>query len=196
MSQMVPLIPDFLIAAPLSDIPCENNPQTRQWYSINAFDPQEKRRDPQRSTAEIMEIYDNAADQLSEAALRMNKFIDEMQQKYNVDDGHTYLSGFSQGAQLALYTALTRRSVLGGCIMFSGIVAGKSRLEREILSHPRVLLLHGAADMKILSQTHEASRHWLLAHGLPLKSVYIPELDHRVVSFELQEAANMINQSV
>ncbi len=193
MSQMAPLIPNALIVAPLSDVLCENNPQTRQWYSIDAFDPQNRRRNPQSSVDEIMDIYDTAGEQLAAAALRMNHFISEMQQKYQIDDGHTYLAGFSQGAQLALYTALTRKSVIGGCIMFSGIVAGKNLLEKEMVSHPQILLMHGDKDEKILSKTHEASRHWLLRHGLHLKSIYMPELDHKVVEAELQEAAKMLN---
>lgn len=193
MSQMAPLIPNALIVAPLSDIGCEKNSHTRQWYSIDAFDPQNRRRNPQSSVDEIMDIYDTAGEQLAVAALRMNHFISEMQQKYQIDDGHTYLAGFSQGAQLALYTALTRKSVIGGCIMFSGIVAGKNLLEKEMVSHPQILLMHGDKDEKILSKTHEASRHWLLRHGLHLKSIYMPELDHKVVEAELQEAAKMLN---
>lgn len=193
LTEFAGLIPDSLVAAPLSDTFCEKNSETRQWYSINAFDPDQKRRNSQCPTAEIMEIYNTAADQLAEQALKVNHFITKLQQQYHIDDGYTYLAGFSQGAQLALYTALTRRSVLGGCIMFSGIIAGKNRLERELSAHPQILLMHGDADNSILSKTHEASRHWLLSHGLHLKSVYIPGLDHRIISSELQEAAKMIN---
>lgn len=193
LTEFAGLLPDSVIAAPLAETVSEKNSETRQWYSIDVFDPQGKRRNPQCSTAEIMEIYDTAAEQLAEQALKINHFITKLQQQFKIDDGHTYLSGFSQGAQLALYTALTRKSVLGGCIMFSGIVAGKNRLEKELSAHPQILLMHGDADNSILSKTHEASRHWLLSHGLHLKSVYIPGLDHRIISSELQEAAKMIN---
>ena len=75
MTEFAGLLPDSVIGAPLAETVCDKNSETLQWYSIDAFDPQGKRRNPQCSTAEIMEIYDTAAEQLAEKEIVREKYL-------------------------------------------------------------------------------------------------------------------------
>ena len=52
----------------------------------------------------------------------MNSFIDEQQKLWNISDENTYIMGFSQGAMISIYTSLTRKTKLAGCIAVAGIM--------------------------------------------------------------------------
>ena len=46
----------------------------------------------------------------------------EMQKKYKISVHKTFIIGFSQGAMLALYSALSNKNVLGGVFSLSGLI--------------------------------------------------------------------------
>ena len=185
-----------VLVVPRAPHPCEKDNKNLQWLSFYQVDPEARFRNIETSTHEIFSIFDALAHSFADVAEKMNIFIDEMQQKFGIDDAHTYVAGFSQGAMLALYTALSRKHKLGGAVMVAGIVAGRPRLENELHSKPPLLVLHGQDDMTVQFKTLPYTLTWLEEHGLKYECHTYPNLAHRMSEAEMQSVAHFINGEI
>lgn len=186
------LLKQAVIVTPQSN-KTHKNSKIRYWYNVSDYDTQRKRRNPQTPLNEIIEIYNAAGEQLSEQAAEMNRFVDEMQQLYGINDKNTYIAGFSQGAMMAIYTALSRVGTVAGCFALSGIVAGKDRLEKEILSKPEVYMLHGKDDVTVQYKTLAFSSDWLRKRCIDVKTVQYDNMAHEITNAEIEFMAKRIN---
>lgn len=184
---------DAVIVVPRAPYSCEKNGDNLQWLSFYKEDPEVRFRHPQASVEEIYDIFDRLGNDFGEVAGQMNAFIDEQQKIWSIDDAHTYIMGFSQGAMISIYTALTRRALLAGCVAVAGIVPGKSRLCKEIVSKPPFLLLHGRDDATVQYKTVPATVSWFEAQGLNFQLHEFDNLAHRMNDAEMQKAADFIN---
>lgn len=184
---------DAVIVVPRAPYPCEKDGNNLQWLSFYEQDPLVRFRNPEASVDEIFDIFNRLGGSFAKVAEQMNRFIDEQQALWNIDDAHTYLMGFSQGAMISIYTSLTRRHVLGGCIAVAGIIAGKDRLSREIVSRPRFLVLHGRDDTTVQYKTLPYTEEWLRQNGISFAKHEFDNLAHRMRDDEMQKAADFIN---
>ena len=133
------------IHLPQAPICCEILEDKRQWYSMHRFDPDDERKTVP-SMEECIAIYDKMTLGLEESFSYLNDYIEQCLNEYQLEDKDLYLCGFSQGAMLAIYTALMREHQIGGCVSFSGIMAGHKFLMKHAQSKPDMLLIHGDAD--------------------------------------------------
>lgn len=186
---------DTLIVAPEADMQSERNPLKKQWYALADVDPDRRRRKPETSTDEIIEIYNRTGQRISAAAKRINKFITQLQKQHHISNQNTFVMGFSQGAMLAIFTGLTRRHKLGGVFPFAGIVCGKDALEQEIYSRPDVYLFHGTSDLAVQYKTLAFTKKWLEAHDINWEAVEYEGIEHRLIEDEMEDAAKIINRS-
>lgn len=182
-----------VIVVPRAPHTCEKNVENLQWLSFFKSDPEIKFRDSATPTAEIFDIFNRLGDDFSQTAAQMNEFIDEQQGLWHVADENTYLMGFSQGAMISIYTALSRSRKLGGCIPVAGIIAGKDRLATEIVSRPPFLLLHGKDDTTVQYKTVPDTLAWLKSHQVDFEFFDFDGLAHRMSEDEMQKAADFIN---
>ena len=184
---------DAVIVVPQAPYACEKDADNLQWLSFYKSDPEVRFRQPCTPTAEIFEIFNRLGDDFAQVAQQMNDFISEQQKIWQVDDEHTFVMGFSQGAMISMYTALTRGKVLGGCVAVAGIIAGKDRLATEIVSRPPFLVLHGRDDVTVQYKTLPDSLKWLKAHNVDYTLFEFDNLAHRMNEEEMQKAADFIN---
>lgn len=182
-----------VIVVPRAPYPCEKDGKNLQWLSFYEQDPLVRFRNPEASVDEIFDIFNRLGDSFARVAEQMNRFIDEQQSLWNIDDAHTYLMGFSQGAMISIYTSLTRKGVLGGCIAVAGIIAGKDRLDKEIVSRPEFLVLHGRDDATVQYKTLPTTENWLRQHNIVYTKYEFDGLAHRMRDDEMQKAADFIN---
>lgn len=193
IDMLLPRLKSAAIVAPESMFDCEKNSAKKQWYSLAEFDKDEQRRSPELSAEEIMEIYNRYGDSLHSCAKQINAFIDREQDQYNITDENTFIMGFSQGAQLAIYAALSRKGKVGACISLSGVVAGKDKLAEDIISRPKVYMMHGTADISVQYQTLDSSLKWLHEHGIEVKDFRYKKLGHEMTDTEMREVAKVVN---
>lgn len=185
---------DFLIVAPEAQEACEKNPQKKQWYSLWEYDPHDERRNPEVAVDVLADIYNRFGHKLKEKALEINELIDALQEETGIDNAHTVIAGFSQGAMLACYTALSRSHFDGKCLMFSGVVAGAASLAVEQRSFPKIYLFHGKDDVSVNYKTVEFSEKWLRAHGTEPVVRRYDGLAHKMRDDELQDAVSVITE--
>lgn len=186
---------NVLIVIPESDMESERREGKKQWYALQDLDPDKKRRKPETSTDEIIEIYNKTGERISAVAKRINRFISLLQKEYHVSNKNTYIMGFSQGAMLAIYAGLTRRYKLGGIFPFAGIVCGKDLLEQEIVSHPEVYLFHGMQDLSVQYKTLDFTKEWLIKHNISWEALEYEGIEHKLTKAEMQDAAEIINRN-
>lgn len=187
------MLQDCVIVVPRAPFACEKNGDNLQWLSFYKQDPEVRFRNPEVSTAEIFDIFNRLGDDFAQVAVQMNEFIDEQQRRWGVDDEHTYIMGFSQGAMISIYTSLIRQNRVAGCIAVAGIVPGKDRLEREIVSKPRFLLLHGRDDATVQYKTLPETIAWFGKQHLDFEKFEFDNLAHRMNEDEMRVAADFIN---
>jgi phospholipase/carboxylesterase len=171
---------------------CEKNPQKKQWYSLRRFDPDDQRRNPALSLGQLTEIYRHYGPLIRPVADDLNNLIDSVQRETGILDSNTAVAGFSQGAMLACFTALTRRGFDGKCLMFAGVVAGADELEKEVRSAPKTYLFHGQDDTSVNFKTMEFSKNWLTDHLIETKAQSYAELAHRMREDELADAVKIL----
>ncbi len=185
---------DTLVVIPEADMQSERNPMKKQWYALLDVDPDRRRRKPETSTAEIVEIYNKTGTRISEAAKKMNAFISQLQKELKVKNKDTYIMGFSQGAMMAIYVGLTRKYELGGVFPFAGIVCGKDMLEKELASRPEIYLFHGTKDLSVQYKTLDFTKDWLDRHDIDWEAIEYDGIEHKLIEDEMEDAAEIINR--
>lgn len=113
---------------------------------------------------------------LETAAAALDSFLDVALAQRRLPDSHLALVGFSQGAALALATALRRPSPMAAVIAFSGALP--ESLPLSLGTSTPVLLIHGEADEQVPFAHMQATKERLKSAGVPVKSMRRPGLGH------------------
>jgi len=156
------ILPKAEFIAPNAPFPCDNAPETRQWFSLAD-------RAPEKLLAG-----------LKEAGAILDRFFDELLASRQLGDARLALAGFSQGAAMALYAGLRRQPQIAGIVAFSGALPGDEGLRSDIRSKPPVLLIHGEADNAVPFQSMANAKATLEAAGVPVTAVARPGLGHAI----------------
>jgi phospholipase/carboxylesterase len=106
------------------------------------------------------------------------------------------LAGFSQGAAMALHTALRLPHKLAGIIALSGYLPLADRLAIE-RTHANLLtpvfMAHGLQDGVVLPRRGEEARDLLLAQGYPVQW-HAYETAHNVIPQEIEDMGAFLRQ--
>lgn len=106
------------------------------------------------------------------------------------------LAGFSQGAAMALHTALRLPFALAGIMALSGYLPLAERLQIERSQANGVtpiFMAHGAQDTVVIPKRGEEARDALLALGYPVQW-HSYETEHNVTSQEVEDMAAFLRQ--
>lgn len=182
---------DYALHIPEAPLICEIHERNRQWYSVHRFDPNDDRKFVE-TMGECMAIYDKMSPGLEEALAYLNPYIDQCLCEYQLAPEDLYLCGFSQGAMLAIYAALMREEKIGGCISFSGIMAGRPRLMSHYKSTPDFLLVHGEIDNLVRFEAQEVTKNLLEGIGCHVETLSIKNGRHMITDEVLEAACNFI----
>lgn len=153
--------------------------QTRQWFSIRKFDPNDSRRDTP-SWEEFVEFYNKMTIGLEQARQHIIEYIDNLLNEYRLNYSDVFLCGFSQGAMCAMYSALMSPQKIAGVVSIGGILAAQGYIENHYQSKPEVLLLHGEDDEKIRIGALEFTKQNLNKLGCKVETVSFKNTPHRI----------------
>lgn len=124
----------------------------------------------------------------SETLLR---FLDEVVARYPTPEGRLILSGFSQGALMALEAGLKTRQRVAGIVAMSGGLFEETLPELATRKGQRVLIAHGTEDDVVPVTYARRARHVLEAAGLEVEYHEYP-MSHQVDSEEIEAVRNFI----
>lgn len=163
------LLPNMHFVSPDAPFKFEGGFTGYQWYSLM-----------DRSTEKMLEGSNNALPIL-------NNFIDTQLERFKLDESKLILCGFSQGAMMAIYSALKRVKPCAGVLSFSGYILDNN-LEPEIKARPEIFLSHGQQDRVVLPHTFTQTKERLESFHVPVTAHLSPLLGHGI-DFSCIEAA-------
>jgi phospholipase/carboxylesterase len=114
------------------------------------------------------------------AAGFLDAFVDAELARLGLPAEAYALMGFSQGAMTVLFTGLRRPVAPRAILAFSGALIAPETLEAELRNKAPVLLVHGEADGQVPVQRSRDAEAALLAAGVPVEALYIPNLEHGI----------------
>ena len=193
IQHMLDLLDDVAICIPQSPYSCEIHPGKKQWYSMHRFDPNDDRK-----TVATMEqsaaIYDKMGPGLMEAHSYLKPYIETCLNEYNLTEDNLFICGFSQGAMLAIYTALLCEQKIKGCISFSGMVTPHIYLMKNSLSTPDMFLIHGSADNLVRYEALDFTKNTLEKIGCKVETLTLPNENHRITEKGVKAATKFIKK--
>jgi|ADGO01.1.fsa_nt_gi Predicted esterase len=139
----------------------------RQWFALDAYDPNLLRRDPHHAA----EIYATMLDGAEKAAPVLESFIDMELARLGLGADRLMLVGFSQGTMMALHVGLRRSPAPAGILGFSGALLGADKLKEQIRGRPPILLIHGDADDVVPLEALFAALNGLAAADCPAAGI-------------------------
>ena len=124
-------LPNTIFICPNGHEICPINPQGFQWFDLTKDDPKY-----------ILE-------ESIKAEKKLNQFVDQVKEKYNLENKKICLSGFSQGCMMSINLGLTAKKEFGCVVGFSGKILDQEDLKLRKKVATRTLLIHGDSDQVV-----------------------------------------------
>ncbi len=176
---------------PEAPLLCEIHEGKRQWFSMHRFDPNDDRKTVP-SLEECLDFYERMTPGFEESSTIVQRYIDNCLNLYGLEYKDLCLCGFSQGAMLAIYTALRMQEKIAGCVSFSGLLTASKFFAKHKPNTPPFLLIHGAADNLVRYSVMEYSKEKLESYGSAVQTYTVTDGQHRITEDGLQVAAKFI----
>ena len=155
-------LPNTIFICPNGHEICQINPSGYQWFDLTKDDPKY-----------ILE-------ETLKAEKKINKFMDEIKEEYNLDNKQIILSGFSQGCMMSINVGLTAEQAYRCIIGFSGKIINIENLKIRRKNLTRTLLIHGDQD-DIVSPTHLLeAKDFLLREKVNVDTYLIKNCGHHI----------------
>ncbi len=155
-------LPDAIFLCPNASEVCTDNPRGYQWFDMT-------------SENEEMMFEKSLA-----AAEKLNTFLDQVVNNFQLESSNLALVGFSQGCMISIQAGLLRKEQINCIIGYSGKVINQKHLMKNINSKPKIFLMHGANDT-IVSPTHLLeAKEYLKKCGLKIKTKLFKNCEHNI----------------
>ena len=141
---------------------CEINPIGFQWFDLSKDD----------------EEY--ILNKSLEAENEIKKFIEEVKNKYNINNRNIVLSGFSQGCMMAINTAVTTDEEFNCVVGFSGKIINRDNLQSRIKNKSKILLVHGDQDEIVNSNFLLEAKDFFERHKFNIQTKLINNCGHNI----------------
>lgn len=193
ISPLIDGLNNIAVHIPKSPIPCEIYPKKFQWYSMHRFDDNDDRKTVE-TMQECVDIYSRMKPGLLEAFDMVTPYIDNLLNEYGLEDKDLYLCGYSQGATLAIFTALMREAEIAGLISFSGILAPQAYLLNNHKSSPNTLLVHGTIDNQVRFEALDFTKKNLENIGCQVRTFVVENGQHRISEEAVEQGYKFISE--
>ncbi len=170
-----PLLPDTHFFSPDGLETCELGVYGYQWFSLLERSPE----------------FINK--QLAAKAPQVRKMIKDKAKELGLTEADVILLGFSQGASMISYLALSSDASYKAVISFSGWVFLPNEVKN---TKTPICLVHGAADDVVPCSSMTTGVEQLTAAGCNVSSLVVPNLTHSIDIQGLEFAANFLKRKV
>ena len=157
---------------------CVLNPSGYQWFDLTRDDP------------------NYILNETLKAEKKINKFLDEVKEEYNLENSQIILSGFSQGCMMSLNVGLTANKPFCCITGFSGKIINVEDLKRRKINSTSALLIHGDQD-DVVSPTHLLeAKDFLLREKVNVETHLIRNCGHHIPIEASSIALNYILKNI
>ena len=155
-------MPNTIFICPNGHEICSINPSGYQWFDLSKDDP------------------NYILNESLKAEKKINNFLDEIKEKYNVENKQIILSGFSQGCMMSINVGLTANQDFCCIVGFSGKIINIENLKSRRKNFTNTLLIHGDQD-DIVSPTHLLeAKDFLLREKINIETHLIKDCGHHI----------------
>ena len=155
-------LPDAIFLCPNAPEICTVNPQGYQWFDL---------------TSEEEEVI---LEKSLMAEEKLNTFLDQVFDNFQLEPTNLALVGFSQGCMMSIQVGLKKKEQVNCIIGYSGKVINQKHLSNNINSKPKIFLMHGENDT-IVPPTHLLeAKEYLNKCGLKIKTKLFKNCDHKI----------------
>ena len=171
-------LPNTIFLSPDGHEKCEINPSGFQWFDLTSD-----------NSKYILE-------QSKKAELKLKEFIDEVKNKYNLDNSQICLVGFSQGCMMALNLGLINNENFNCIVGFSGKVIDEEDLKNRKNSSTKTLLIHGDSDEVVSPTFLLEAKDFLIRNNVDVETKLIKNCGHHIPVEASSYALNYIKNNL
>jgi len=155
-------LPEAIFLCPNAPEVCSVNPQGYQWFDL---------------TNEKEEVI---LEKSLVAEEKLNKFLDQALDNFQLEKSNLAMIGFSQGCMISIQVALKKKKEINCLIGYSGKVINQKHLSENIISKPKIFLMHGANDTIVPAMHLLESKEYLKRHGISTKIKMFKNCEHKI----------------
>ena len=155
-------LPDAVFLCPNAPEVCTVNPFGYQWFDMT------------------VENDETILEKSLVAEKKLNTFLDQVLDDFQLDIKNLALVGFSQGSMMIIQAALKKKEQINCLVSYSGKIINKQHLSGNIVSRPKIFLMHGDKDT-IISPSHLLeSKEFLVQQNLKIKTKLFKNCEHKI----------------
>ena len=171
-------LPNTVFICPNGHESCPINPSGFQWFDLTKDDP-----------SYILE-------ESLKAEKILNKFINEVKSKFNLENSKICLSGFSQGCMMSINLGITSDKKYNCIIGFSGKIINTKDLETRKKSSTNTLLIHGDMDQVVPASYMLEAKDFFIRNNIDIETHLIKNCDHHIPIESSSIALNYIQKNI
>ena len=155
-------LPETIFLCPNAPEICSVNPQGYQWFDLSS------------EKEEVM------LEKSLEAEKKLSIFIDQVLDNYQLQAKDLALVGFSQGCMMSLQVGLKKKEKINCLIGYSGKIINQKHLSKNIISKPKIFLMHGENDTIVSPTCLLEAKEYLYNQGIKIKTKLFKNCEHRI----------------
>ncbi len=155
-------LPNTVFVCPNGPERCNINPSGFQWFDLTKDDP------------------NYILKESIKAEKKLNQFIDEVKNKFNLEKNKICLLGFSQGCMMSINVGLTSKQKYCCIIGFSGKIIDKENLKLRKKVSTSTLLIHGDSDRIVSPNSLLEAKDFFIRNNIDIETHLIKNCDHNI----------------
>jgi len=155
-------LPNTIFICPNGLESCSINPSGYQWFDLTKDDPKY-----------ILE-------QSIKAEKKLNQFINEVKNEFNLENNKICLSGFSQGCMMSINLGLTSDQEYNCIVGFSGKIINQEDLKFRKKVSTNTLLIHGDSDQVVPPNFLLEAKDFFIRNNIEIETHLIKNCDHHI----------------
>ena len=155
-------LPNTIFICPNGNESCSINPSGYQWFDLTKDDPKY-----------ILE-------QSIKAEKKLNQFINEVKNEFNLENNKICLSGFSQGCMMSINLGLTSDQEYNCIVGFSGKIINQEDLKFRKKVSTNTLLIHGDSDQVVPPNFLLEAKDFFIRNNIEIETHLIKNCDHHI----------------
>ena len=155
-------LPDAVFLCPNAPEVCTVNPLGYQWFDMT------------------IENDETILEKSLVAEKKLNTFLDQVLDNFQLDTKNLALVGFSQGCMMIIQTALKKKEQINCLVGYSGKIINKQHLSENIVSRPKIFLMHGDRDTIVSPSYLLESKEFLIQQSLKIRTKLFKNCEHKI----------------
>ena len=171
-------LPNTVFICPNGHEPCSINPSGYQWFDLTNDNP------------------DYILKQSLKGEKILNQFINDVKERFNLQNNQICLSGFSQGCMMSINLGLTSENEYNCIVGFSGKIINVKDLEIRKNNSTQTLLIHGELDQVVPPNFLLEAKDFFIRNNIDIDTHLIKNCDHHIPIESSSIALNYILKKI